>query len=102
VVAATNHRAILDRALFRRFDLVLTYRLPEPEDVRPVIKGRLGTMAAGLRWPRITEAAAGLSHADLVKAAEAAAKDALMRGEARVAAAGLAAALVERRAASLA
>jgi SpoVK/Ycf46/Vps4 family AAA+-type ATPase len=26
VVAATNHRAILDRALFRRFDLVLFCR----------------------------------------------------------------------------
>ena len=28
VVAPTNHKSILDRALFRRFDLVLNYRLP--------------------------------------------------------------------------
>jgi SpoVK/Ycf46/Vps4 family AAA+-type ATPase len=102
VVAATNHRAILDRALFRRFDLVLTYRLPEADEVRPVVKGRLGTMATGLRWPVIAQAAASLSHADLVKAAETAAKDALMRGDAKVNQADLAAALAERKAASLA
>ncbi len=30
VVAATNHRSILDRALFRRFDVVITYQLTRP------------------------------------------------------------------------
>lgn len=102
IVAATNHRSILDKALFRRLDLVLTYRLPEAGDVGAVIRGRLGSMASGLRWQRIAETAAGLSHADLVKAAEAAAKHALMRGESVVSATDLTAALVERKAASIA
>jgi len=98
VIASTNHRAILDRALFRRFDLVLTYRLPEACEVPPVIRGRLGSMVKGLRWDIVKEAAAGLSHADLVKASETAAKDAVMRGVDHVSAADLVAALVERKA----
>ena len=100
VIAATNHRAILDRALFRRFDLVLTYGLPEASDVGRVMRARLGSMASGLRWGRIRTAAAGLSHADLVKAAETAAKDALMRGEHRITAEGLIEALDLRQAGS--
>jgi hypothetical protein len=59
-------------------------------------------MAKGLRWAKIAEAAAGLSHADLVKAAETAAKDVLMRGDSRVTAADLVVALAERKAASVA
>lgn len=102
VVAATNHRAILDRALFRRFDVVLTYALPGAAQVGPIIRGRLGTMAKGLRWTTIKTAAAGLSHADIVNAAETAAKDALMRGDTSVTAVGLVSALDERRKASVA
>jgi AAA+ superfamily predicted ATPase len=100
VVAATNHRAILDRALFRRFDLVLTYRLPEGIQIRQVVRGRLGTMVKGLRWEKVDQAAEGLSHADLVEAAETAAKGALMRDQTTVSADDLVAALAERRAAS--
>jgi len=99
VVAATNHRTILDRALFRRFDLVMTYQLPEPCQVRAVIRGRLGAMVKGLRWERIEQAADGLSHADLVDAAETAAKGVLMRGQTSVSVDDLVAALGERRAA---
>ena len=98
VIAATNHRAILDRALFRRFDLVLTYRLPEESDVRLVIRGRLGSLATVPRWDKVKKAAAGLSHADLVKAAETAAKNALLRGDDHVTADDLVQALDERQA----
>jgi len=100
VVAATNHRAILDRALYRRFDLVLTYKMPEGRQIREVIRGRLGTMVKGLRWEKIDSAAQGLSHADLVEAAETAAKGALMRAQTAVTADDLVTALAERRAAS--
>jgi SpoVK/Ycf46/Vps4 family AAA+-type ATPase len=102
VIASTNHRTILDKALFRRFDLVLTYQLPDATQVGAVIRGRLGTMARGLRVTQISEAGVGLSHADLVKAAETAAKGALMRGDAHISAPDLMEALQERRAASFA
>src|SRR5665811_2036944 len=41
LVAATNHRSILDRALFRRFDVVLDYALPDLLQASAVIRGRL-------------------------------------------------------------
>ncbi len=52
VVAATNHRAILDRALFRRFDVVITYGLPDAPEAAAVIKRRLGPLGKGLPWQR--------------------------------------------------
>ncbi len=101
VVAATNHRAILDRALFRRFDLVMVYDLPDAEQAVAVLRGRLGSMSRGIRWSRVARSADGLSHADLVRAAEDAAKAAILENRARVDVAGLNAALDARRAASI-
>ena len=101
VVAATNHRSILDRALFRRFDMVIAYGLPDSGEGETVMKRRLGPLAKGLNWKQIGASWEGLSHADLVKTAEAAAKQALMRGGDRVLPADLTDALTARRAASL-
>ncbi|WP_282006216.1 AAA family ATPase [Propioniciclava sinopodophylli] len=101
VIAATNHRSILDKALFRRFDMVLTYHLPDKDHARAVIKGRLGSLFRGARWDRIDAHAEGLSHADLVKASEAAAKAVLMRGDSQVTPDDLITALETRRSASL-
>lgn len=101
VIAATNHRSILDKALFRRFDAVLTYDLPDAKQAGSVMRGRLSSLAKGIRWQSVTKHAEGLSHADLVKAAESAAKSVLMRGETQVTAADLIAALRTRRAASI-
>lgn len=100
VVAATNHRSILDRALFRRFDLAVTYGLPDEKDASAVIRARLGPLAKGVRWASIAKRTSGLSHAELVQAAETAAKRALMRGDERVSATDLADALRTRQAAS--
>jgi SpoVK/Ycf46/Vps4 family AAA+-type ATPase len=97
VVAATNHRAILDRALFRRFDVVVVYELPDSAQAIAVMKARLGRLTKGVRWDRVANAAAGLSHADLQNAAEAAAKRAIMNGATHVTAADLRSALHARR-----
>lgn len=99
VVAATNHRAILDRALFRRFDMVVHYRMPTAGEAREVLRTRLGPMGKGLQFDRSPPAKAltGLSHAELVKVAEAAAKQALIRGDDRVDSDDLAIALKGRR-----
>ena len=99
IVAATNHRAILDRALFRRFDMVISYGLPDPREAHKVIRRRLGPLAKGLRMARVDASLTGLSHADLVKAAEAAAKQALMRGAGHVEPDDLARAIAARHAA---
>ncbi len=101
IVAATNHRGLLDRALFRRFDLVLTYDLPGPGDATAVLKERLGRLGKGTRWASLTAEAGGLSHSDLVKAAESAAKGTLMQRRDRVTTSELAEALTARRSATV-
>lgn len=101
VVAATNHRAILDPALFRRFDTAIHYGLPDSKEAAAVVRHRLGPMMKGIRWPSLAAEAEGLSHADLVKASEAAAKHALLSGRDQLEPADLTDALRDRRAASL-
>lgn len=101
IIAATNHRSILDRALFRRFDMVLNYVLPDATQASAVMRGRLGSIAKGVRWASLADEVAGLSHADLVRAAEAAAKGVILAGGDRVSLDELKFALKARRAASL-
>lgn len=101
VIAATNHRSILDKALFRRFDVVLDYTLPDARQAVAVMRARLGSLAARSSITKVGEYTNGLSHADLVKAAESAAKAVLMRGETRVERQDLIAALHARRSATL-
>lgn len=101
IVAATNHRSILDRALFRRFDMVLDYALPDAAQGAALMRGRLGTLAKGIRWPSLATDMQGLSHADLVRAAEAAAKSVILNGGSGVAADDVRLALRSRQASSL-
>lgn len=101
VVAATNHRSILDKALFRRFDMVLTYSLPDAKQATAVIRGRLGSLSKGIRWTSVARHAEGLSHADLVRAAESAAKSVLLAGGQQITVDDLVSALEARRSASL-
>ena len=60
IIAATNHRSILDKALFRRFDMVLGYALPDASQGAAVMRGRLGSLARGVRWPTLNDDMAGL------------------------------------------
>ena len=98
VIAATNHRTILDRALFRRFDAVITYNLPSQTQATTLIRQRLGRLGRGLDWKLLSKDVGGLSHADLVGAAEAAAKQAVLRDLPSVDSVDLKLALAARRA----
>lgn len=100
VIAATNHRIILDRALFRRFDAVLAYSLPDSRQAQTVIKARLGTLIKGTSLAKMHDYIDGLSHAELVKAAESAAKTVLLRGGTHIEREDLVIALKARRMAS--
>ena len=75
IIAATNHPSLLDNALFRRFDTVMDFALPDDAAVESVIKNRLASFQIyNLSWTRIIPAARGLSHAEIATAAENAAK----------------------------
>lgn len=81
IIAATNHPDLLDKALFRRFDDVIEYALPDKRTGMRIIECKLaGFKTAGLDWDAIAEAAAGLSQADLSRASEEAAKNAILQG----------------------
>jgi SpoVK/Ycf46/Vps4 family AAA+-type ATPase len=98
LVAATNHPQLLDRAIFRRFDVVVDYPLPTMEVARGVIRNRLtGMRTARLDWRRIDDAASGLSHAELTVAAELAAKETILAGKQQITMAALVAALLDRQ-----
>lgn len=101
IIAATNHRSILDRALFRRFDMVLDYALPDAKQGTAVMRARLGSLAKGIRWTALAADIEGLSHADLVRAAEAAAKSVILHGSTQVSIDEMRLALSARRSASL-
>jgi SpoVK/Ycf46/Vps4 family AAA+-type ATPase len=98
VVAATNHPELLDPALFRRFDDVIEYSLPSHEVAQRILRTRLrlfGTTT--MSWSSVLSEAEGLSQADLARAADEAAKAAVLRGQKRVSTEDLLTALKERR-----
>lgn len=71
IVAATNHVELLDRAVFRRFDLIVPFDRPTPEQIAALLYLRLGTL--GLDPERADELAAlahGWSFADVARACD--------------------------------
>lgn len=98
VLAATNHVEILDEALARRFDEVIEYGLPDPAAARAILERRLGKFKlAAKAWPAIEPALDGLSQAELVRAADAVVKDAILEGAAKVSPDALSSALHNRQ-----
>ncbi len=100
VVAATNYPALLDRALLRRFDAVIEYGLPTRAVTEHVLRSRLALLKTSrLGWKAVLDAAEGLSQAELTKACEHAAKNAILARRTQVKTAEVVAALRERRSA---
>lgn len=98
VVATTNIPEILDRAVLRRFDLVLPYELPTREAVAKAIRRRLfGFNVENLDWEAISKVAEGLSTADVVAAGEDAARRAVLSSTDRILNVQLIASIERRR-----
>lgn len=98
VVATTNLAEILDRAVLRRFDLVLSYELPDTASIRQALERRLiGFATAHLSWKKVTDCAIGLSTADVVAAAEDAARRAVLGDLERITTTDLLESLERRR-----
>lgn len=79
LLGATNHPEILDRALLRRFDLVLQFAPPSDEQIKALISKYLRPMRlSGLKWEEIIPAAQGLSQSEIARASEDAVKTAIL------------------------
>ena len=98
IVAATNHVEILDHALFRRFDDVVHYKLPSEKEIISLLQSRLLNLSVkGILWNRLSNSAAGLSHAEITRATEEVLKEALIHNRKHVTEDEIHASLIERR-----
>ena len=98
IIAATNHPDILDPALFRRFDDVLHYDLPDKSQVAGLLQTRLaGTAVKQVEWQSLADLALGLNYAEITRAVDEVLKDALIHRRARVHEAEIREMLIERK-----
>ena len=98
IIAATNHPELLDPALYRRFDDVIEYALPDPEITQRILETRLSAFKTkSVDWQAAIAATEGLSQAELVQAADDAAKRVVLADRKTVTNEDLAAAIAERK-----
>lgn len=98
IIAASNLEGSLDAALFRRFDDTLRYSLPSTAMARRLIENRLTSFdTRRLGWRTVTQTMHDMAHADVVKACEDAAKDAVLDERRQIRTSDLKEALTRRR-----
>ncbi|MBD3376229.1 AAA family ATPase [candidate division KSB1 bacterium] len=100
IVAATNNPRILDQALFRRFDDVLHYHLPEKAEIERLIENRLGSFRQRkMQLQSSIKMAESLSHAEIAQACDDAIKETILTDRKSVTVTLLKKMLQERRSA---
>jgi hypothetical protein len=98
VVATTNLPRLLDRAVLRRFDLVLRYEMPCGPSIEKAMRRRLsGFDASKIDWTIVINCAEGLSTADVVAAGEDAARRAVLANSSVIETPAVIASLERRR-----
>jgi len=71
LVAATNHVELLDRAMFRRFDLIVPFEKPTREQLVELLKLRLGVLGLTEKQAEdLAGRAEGWSFADVARACD--------------------------------
>ena len=80
LLAATNHAKLLDPAVWRRFEVVVEFPLPEPEVVAAVLRDHLDLDSIS-PWPAVlSRALAGSSFSDAFQAASLARRVSALEG----------------------
>ena len=81
IIAATNNQKMLDKALFRRFDDVIHYELPNDYQISRLFEYKLdGYTHENVCSHEVVETARGLSHAELSLVADDAIKQSILLG----------------------
>jgi SpoVK/Ycf46/Vps4 family AAA+-type ATPase len=79
IVAATNNPDLLDNALFRRFEDILSFSLPEREERESLIKNILSIfIKSDFKWDVVLSESEGFSHAEIDFACKDAIKEAIL------------------------
>jgi len=98
IVCATNNPRLLDQALFRRFDDVLSYELPDVDSAKKLIRNRLANfISSRFGFAKIGKATVGMSHADITRACDDSIKTAILSDKSTVPPELLLAALSEKK-----
>lgn len=98
IIAATNHPDLLDKALFRRFDDVIKYELPDEKIIRELLETRLSNFQLEWKnWNPIIQTSKDLSQAEIVNAANEAAKIAVILNQDSISEETLLGAITERQ-----
>jgi SpoVK/Ycf46/Vps4 family AAA+-type ATPase len=97
ILAAANHPESLDGALFRRFDDVLRYELPDQPRWAKLLKARLSDyLSSKVGWKDLAALSDGMSYAELAKASYDVIKAAIIRNVDSVSEADIASAIAEK------
>ncbi len=98
IIATTNSPRLLDRALYRRFDDVLYYDLPDDSDKKRLMENVMSAfLPPELAWQSIIPEAAGLSHSEIDLACRDAIKQTILTDQQKVDVSLLLQMLKERR-----
>jgi SpoVK/Ycf46/Vps4 family AAA+-type ATPase len=98
IIAATNHPSLLDEAVFRRFDDVIEYTLPTAEMIQHLLQVRFSIFDIQWNdWTTVLNSAQGLSLAEVTRAADEAAKQAVLSSTEEISEKTLISAILERQ-----
>lgn len=83
IIAATNLPETLDKALFRRFDDIIHYPLPEDNQITAIIKKSIRgySFSTKVNYKQLAELANGLNYSAIVKACEETIKEMILSGK---------------------
>jgi len=101
ILAATNYVECLDSALFRRFDDVIEYTIPNKEIAKEIFRNRLVDFdTKSIKWEKVIVEADGLSHAEITRACNEALKNAVLGNDNKITLKNLLISIQERKRAS--
>lgn len=86
IVAATNMQESLDKALYRRFDDIISYPLPDKEEIISLLRMHLAKQkeVSKDQIRQLAETAEGLSYADITRACNDAIKEKIISGDSKL------------------
>jgi SpoVK/Ycf46/Vps4 family AAA+-type ATPase len=81
VIAATNHAELLDRAIFRRFDVIVPFVLPNADQIEATLKLRLDAFDLPASFLKeVSGSARGMSFADVRRSTDDAVRSMALAG----------------------